>query len=84
LSWRLDRDRLAGCGRKPPLRASLEWPNSVPFGHQSVFVVANPQHLAQKITAADSLIFAMRHGFVRSYIPFVMISLMTANDGRTS
>jgi hypothetical protein len=33
---------------------------------------------------ANSFIFAMQHGFVINYVPFVMISLMTANDGRTS
>jgi hypothetical protein len=47
-------------------------------------LVAVLRQTAQKAQRAHSLIFAMRHGFVTSYISFVMIFLMAANDGRTS
>jgi hypothetical protein len=40
--------------------------------------------LGAKKHDANFLILAMRHGFVTSYISFVMIFLMAANDGRTS
>jgi hypothetical protein len=59
--------------------------------HPLTFLALNPffslwpiRNTPPKKHAADFLIFAMRHGFATSYIPFVMIFLMAANDGRTS